>query len=197
MPHTNSICMQQTYSNISSVKQTQKHFQFSMFLWKYVIIIIAFDRTVHHKSRKSTSCCTQCRPFLPGIDNRILYTLGPKPHFLGYVSRSMITRLILATIPWSQPAIVAVVMSAMAEIHTHILEKATTDSSFNFYTLKHTSLWSKVQMSGFQGHAYPFHWVPKLSPPPDTIFSQQQFTITEPQCTNLSTISSTPNLSCL
>lgn len=62
----------------------------------------------------------QCRPLSPGIDISIVYTLGPKPHFLGYVSRSIITRLILATIPWSQPAIVAVVMSAMAEIHRHL-----------------------------------------------------------------------------
>jgi hypothetical protein len=63
----------------------------------------------------------QCRPNSPGIDISIVYTLGPKPHFLGYVSRSIITRLILATIPWSQPAIVAVVMSAMAEMHKHFL----------------------------------------------------------------------------
>lgn len=41
-------------------------------------------------------------------------TFGPKPHFRGYVSLSMITRLILATMPWSQVDITAVVMSAMA-----------------------------------------------------------------------------------
>ena len=52
----------------------------------------------------------------PGIEIKSLYTLGPKPHFLGYVSRSIITRLILATIPWSQLDIVDVVMRAIAEI---------------------------------------------------------------------------------
>jgi hypothetical protein len=76
----------------------------------------------NHEAWRSTLHCMQCRPSSPGIDNSTVYTLGPKPHFLGYVSRSMITRLILATIPWSQPAIVPVVMSAMAEIHRHILD---------------------------------------------------------------------------
>jgi hypothetical protein len=101
----------------------QKQFQFSMFLCKYVIIIIAFDTKLSITNQGSLlHAACNVGHFFPGIDNRILYTLGPKPHFLGYVSRSMITRLILATIPWSQPAIVAVVISAMAEIHRHILD---------------------------------------------------------------------------
>lgn len=56
-------------------------------------------------------------------------TLGPRPHFLGYVSRSMITRLILATVLWSVVAITAEVICAMAgkkttrKYSTHQFEK--------------------------------------------------------------------------
>jgi len=100
------------------------------------------------KDEKFTKSCMQCRPLSPGIDNSSVYTLGPKPHFLGYVSRSMITRLILATIPWSQPAIVAVVMSAMAEIHKDVLdhkkEVILHGSTANFCTLKLTGSTTKI-----------------------------------------------------
>lgn len=90
----------------------------------------------------------QCRPFSPGIDNSTVYTLGPKPHFLGYVSRSMITRLILATIPWSQPATVAVVISAMAETTDmfHIYRKSYyVWQCSNFCTLKHNGTLTKIK----------------------------------------------------
>ena len=40
--------------------------------------------------------------------------VGPNPHFLGYVSLSIITLFIFATTPWSQEAIVAVVIWAKA-----------------------------------------------------------------------------------
>ena len=42
-----------------------------------------------------------------------LHTLGPRPHFLGYVSLSIITLLIFATTPWSHAAMTAVVIRAM------------------------------------------------------------------------------------
>lgn len=41
-------------------------------------------------------------------------TLGPRPHLRGYVSLSMITLLIFATIPWSQVEMTAVVIKAIA-----------------------------------------------------------------------------------
>lgn len=41
-------------------------------------------------------------------------TLGPSPHFLGYVSLSMMTLLIFATMPWSHVEMTAVVIKAMA-----------------------------------------------------------------------------------
>ena len=44
---------------------------------------------------------------------RQVFTFGPSPHFRGYVSRSIITLLILATTPWSQAAITAVVIRAI------------------------------------------------------------------------------------
>lgn len=40
-------------------------------------------------------------------------TFGPRPHFLGYVSLSIMTRLILATTPWSHADITAVVIRAI------------------------------------------------------------------------------------
>jgi succinate dehydrogenase/fumarate reductase flavoprotein subunit len=42
-------------------------------------------------------------------------TVGPNPHLRGYRSRSMTTRLIFATTPWSQLASVDVVIRAMAD----------------------------------------------------------------------------------
>ena len=41
-------------------------------------------------------------------------TTGPRPHFRGYVSLSIMTRFSFATIPWSQVAITAVVIRAIA-----------------------------------------------------------------------------------
>ena len=46
-------------------------------------------------------------------------TTGPSPHLRGYVSRSMMTLLILATMPWSHVARTAVVIWAMAASCTH------------------------------------------------------------------------------
>lgn len=56
----------------------------------------------------SYRCCpgTDCTP--------MLLTLGPRPHLRGYVSLSMITLLIFATMPWSQVEMTAVVIKAMA-----------------------------------------------------------------------------------
>ena len=48
------------------------------------------------------------------VRERTKLTVGPKPHLRGYKSRSMTTLLILATTPWSQLAIVEVVIRAIA-----------------------------------------------------------------------------------
>lgn len=53
---------------------------------------------------------------------RIL-TVGPSPHLRGYVSLSITTRFILATIPWSQLAMVEVVIKAIPE---NIKDKANS-----------------------------------------------------------------------
>jgi hypothetical protein len=135
IPH-HSGSKQQTYEMLAQVDEmkTQEIYnsqccQFNNVSCEIITIIIlnyiwykSDNVASNHEARKFTLHCMQCRPSSPGIDNSTVYTLGPKPHFLGYVSRSMITRLILATIPWSHPAIVAVVISAMAEIHRHVLD---------------------------------------------------------------------------
>ena len=61
----------------------------------------------------------------------LIEAVGPNPHFLGYVSLSMMTRLIFAITPWSQEAIVAVVICANAIHIASPLVVVTTISSFN------------------------------------------------------------------
>merc|ERR1719482_2398459 len=54
---------------------------------------------------------------------------GPRPQRLGYVSRSITTRLILATTPWSQVAITAVVIWAIPTATASPLVVMITTSS--------------------------------------------------------------------
>lgn len=53
---------------------------------------------------------------------RYKITTGPSPHFRGYRSRSIITRFILATIPWSHVAIVAVDIKAIPKIRNYLID---------------------------------------------------------------------------
>ena len=58
-----------------------------------------------------------------GIKSQL--TTGPRPHFRGYVSLSIMTRFSFATIPWSQVAITAVVIRAIA-VKQKFIQNVTT-----------------------------------------------------------------------
>mmetsp|Transcript_19291 Transcript_19291/g.56919 ORF Transcript_19291/g.56919 Transcript_19291/m.56919 type:complete len:232 (-) Transcript_19291:958-1653(-) len=60
---------------------------------------------------------------------------GPRPQRRGYVSRSMMTRLILATTPWSQCAMSEVVICAMPTATASPLVVIRTTSSFTSMSL--------------------------------------------------------------
>ena len=55
--------------------------------------------------------------------------MGPRPHFLGYTSRSMMTLLSFATKPWSHVAMVLDVMRALARAIASPLVDMRTISS--------------------------------------------------------------------
>lgn len=61
-----------------------------------------------HNIGISNIAYNNCFTFLSSIINK--QTFGPSPHLRGYVSLSMITLFILATMPWSHVAITAVVI---------------------------------------------------------------------------------------